>query len=103
LFCRTTPTGSHAKGISWPEPGEICTAGDGASPDSEGVIEKRDSDGPQRDEELAAELSALVHRSLLQLGDMKVVQEGVKKISERLSKITRPPKEHPPETGHDVP
>jgi hypothetical protein len=51
----------------------------------------------QKAESVRAELAELVHRSLLQLGDMTAMQERLKLVSERISKVVWPPKK--PDSG----
>ena len=44
--------------------------------------------------QLRAQLADMVHRSLLQIGDMRHIEEEMAKLTERISKLT-PPSESP--------
>jgi hypothetical protein len=52
------------------------------------VLENRDG-AKHSGKAKRAELDELLHRTLVQLGDMKGIQERLRCVSERLSKITR--------------
>jgi hypothetical protein len=41
--------------------------------------------------DLSGEITLLVRRSLVELGDMQELQEKAKSVSERISKLTPPP------------
>ena len=55
---------------------------------------------PERDEHQVVQDSVadLVRRSLIQLGDMDAMQDQLRRVSDRMSKITPPP-EGPKQSG----